>query len=160
MAENYHFQTETEAYLFNELRKTRKELDMKTEEVEELKELLSDYEDDTGDFASEVPYNHFSHGDYTTFEFVLGVEKDRIEITKVEKEIKIVVHSSTNIAEADFEKKLFPLLSSTEDEEIATIMISDRFEDVPTVNYANGVLILSFKLKEEVKPHKINISVK
>ena len=155
--------------LRSELENVKGKLRLVLNENEELKDILANIEEDDNDFA--VPYNHHGDSNLDVYEFILGVEKERIEITKVENKITILVHGINYNRDAEkdslvcmdyveYEKKMFPLIDSQDDKEIATIEVTDEYKDEPKVSYKNGVLYLIFEKKEEIKPKKITIEIK
>ena len=154
--------------LRSELENVKRKLRLILNENEELKNILANIEDDN-DFA--VPYNHHYDSDLNVYEFILGVEKERIEITKIENKITILVHGVNYNKDVEkdglvcmdyveYEKKMFPLINSQDDEEIAIIEVTDEYKDEPKVSYKDGVLYLVFEKKEEIKPKKITIEIK
>lgn len=106
---------------------------------------------------SDVPYNQYIDEDKNLyFEFALaGVEKDLIDIKKTNNIISIMVKAKESKEKYAYTYKgiKFP---KNKDFSIATIEITEKYNDKPEISYNDGLLKFKFTIKPEEKPETLS----
>ena len=115
----------------------------------ESKETKKSYENETSLYDE---YEDKEGNYYYAFD-LCGIPKENIEITKKNSEISIKITENTNDSDFDFIHKAIKSYNG----DVSTILVSDEYNDEPSVTYENGKLTLKFTLKPQEKPKKITI---
>jgi HSP20 family molecular chaperone IbpA len=107
---------------------------------------------------ADVPYSQYVDEDKNLyFDFALaGISKDSIGITRTGRQIEIIVKASEEKNKFAYTHKgiKFP---KNKDVSIATIDVTDKYNDSPVISFENGLLRVKFMLKPEEKPVELEI---
>lgn len=108
---------------------------------------------------ADVPYNQYVDEEKNLyFDFALaGVSKDSIELTKTGKIIEILVNGTEDKNKFAYTHKgiKFPKENGVS---IATIEVTDKYNDTPFISFSDGLLKLKFEIKPEEKAVKLPIA--